>query len=152
MFVHDAGTAQQCLEAEQQFGLIRRFGHVVIGAHQKAGVLILWQSFRRKHQDRQHTAAVPDGLRQCKTIHPWHHDIAQQQVDVLMVQRIQRCLPVEHRHRLIAVPLQDGTQQLVGAGVVLCDQDSDHRVPLLFVFYYSSVKPTSSYTRKINKR
>ena len=105
MLIHDAGPAEQSLDAEQQLGLIRRLGHIVIRAHQKTGVLVLGQGLGRQHQDGHHAAAIPDGLGQGKAIHFRHHHIAQQQVNVLVVDDVQRRFAVEGRDRFVAVDL-----------------------------------------------
>ena len=107
LLLHDVspGAAQHGANPRAHLQNVERFGHVVVRTHQKAGVLVLGQGLGRQHQDGHHAAAIPDGLGQGKAIHFRHHHIAQQQVNVLVVDDVQRRFAVEGRDRFIAVDL-----------------------------------------------
>ena len=145
VFIHDAGAAQQRLDAQHKLLPVRRFCHIIIGTNDKARVLVLRHILGRQHQNGQHAAAFADSLCQRKAVHPGHHHIAEQQVYLVVVEQFQRLHTVGSNQRLIARSLYDGAKQTRCAGVILGNQNTKHPCILL-----SSIIVQRKDKRKIN--
>ena len=71
--------------------------HIVVGAGLKAHLLIENITFGGDDQHRQVDVCVPQLAYKRKTIHAWHHDICNNQINGLIVQNIQRFRGISRR-------------------------------------------------------
>ncbi|MNT84046.1 hypothetical protein D3C72_2240090 [compost metagenome] len=87
MFIRDLGSPQQSSNPEQHLINIQRLHHIIIRPSQEALFLIFEFLFGRHHQNREIEIGLPHQTGQFKSIHPWHHNIADHQVYLMLLQK-----------------------------------------------------------------
>ena len=71
-----------------------RLENVVIRAGEEAETHVVESVARRNHQHGRHNALFAQRAHQLVAVHHRHHDVRNNEVDILFRQRIQRFLPV----------------------------------------------------------
>ena len=78
-------------------------------------------------------ARFPEPAGQFIAVHVRHHDVGYHQIDMLLLQKLQRFLAVRRRHRAVAVLLQHRSHQAAQLFIVLGDQNRNHSHALPFL-------------------
>lgn len=83
------GPAHQCFDPPKQLLIVNWLGHVIINAGSKAFPLVIKGCHSSQHNDRLLIARFPECPYQLVTVHPWHHNIHNEHIDMFMIQDLQ---------------------------------------------------------------
>ncbi len=79
-------ASEQRPHPQNQFFQINRFGHIIVCARLKPFFFVRELGFGGRHQYRYLHPIFPELPNQRITVHPWHHDVNDHQVDRLLPQ------------------------------------------------------------------
>ena len=127
-FADDAGAPQQRLDAQQHLLGIDGLGHVIVGSGEKALAFVRGQLLCRDHQDRNRVSRGAQFAREGIAVHAGHHDVQQDEIDMVAVQKRERVLSVDRGYYAVFCAFQHGLHELARVGVVLYDKDMKHGV------------------------
>jgi hypothetical protein len=104
--------------ARQQLHRTERLGQVVIRSGIQAGNLVLLGLARGQHDDRD-CGELTDPPADITAVHTRHHDVKQQQIQLLSLSHAQRVRAIHRRQHPVAVQLQIPLDQLEQSRIVV---------------------------------
>ncbi|MPM74941.1 hypothetical protein SDC9_121930 [bioreactor metagenome] len=125
-FADDAGTPEERLDAKQHLLCIHGFCHIVVSAGEKSVSFVRGKLLCRDHQNRKCISGGAQLTGQCIAVHTGHHDVQQDQVDVVGVQKLECFFCVACGQDGVFRALQNGLHQLSCVCVVLDDENVKH--------------------------
>lgn len=76
---------EQRVDPQQHFLFVDRLDHIIIGSNQKTSAFLFWELLSRNHENRRIIPTVSQLFRERIPVHLRHHDIENNQIDMLPI-------------------------------------------------------------------
>ncbi|MNV31005.1 hypothetical protein D3C71_1222940 [compost metagenome] len=106
------------MNPEQHLLGIDRLGHIIVGPEAEALLLILRKMLGCSHQNRNHAAGIPKLLGELVPVHVRHHNIKDDEVDMLLFEHVHCPDAVFSGGHLVSLAFQHGFKQSSGMPVI----------------------------------
>ena len=116
-------SAQQRIDAQQQFAQVERLGQVVVGLQFESADAILVIGAGTEHEHRSKVAAPAQFFEHLEAVLARQHDVEDQQVDAALRHAFERARAGQHVFGVVGLVAEVVTQHLAELAFVFGDQD-----------------------------
>ena len=102
-------------------------GQIVVGTGIEAADLVALGPERREHEHR-HVAHVPNALQDLPTVEVGQPDVEDHDIGLALMELADPVAAFERLGHLVALPLEEGPEQLADVRLILDDQRGDRSV------------------------
>ena len=114
---------QHCLDTQQQFLRIKRFGNIIVCTNFKTLEHVVLHCFSGQKYDRHFLVAFPDIAGEGEAVFAGHHDIKYTKVVMTFAESLETEHPIRSQGNVVVMHFEIGSENVAKVLVVFYEQD-----------------------------